>query len=255
MNETEQPDSETIVAKRDAERSGGAWATFWRYFMIAVRWTWIITRWASLKLMDISLWLILSLTKNSRAIRPTIRATFSKRERAEIAADQRYMCMYCGVGLTTANLQIDHMHPVSRGGSNDYANLQALCRRCNVRKGNHTDREFRERYERLVGYFRQPPQQRIPQSYFDDIMHTTEAHEGVKQANRNRYMTPRQRLRRALPMTVFFWMIVFIVVSIYWLPSLGAQMTILGIVFGVVYAAGLWLRARRIGVLEEEPES
>ena len=108
-------------------------------------------------LMDVSLWLILSWTENARSVRPTIRATFSKADRASIARSQRYRCMYCGARLTTDNLQIDHMYPVSRGGSNDDENLQALCRRCNIRKGNHTDEEFRERYYELVGDYAEPP--------------------------------------------------------------------------------------------------
>ena len=33
-------------------------------------------------------------------------------------------------------LQIDHIKPVSRGGTDDLSNLQALCEECNKRKGN-----------------------------------------------------------------------------------------------------------------------
>ena len=47
-------------------------------------------------------------------------------------------------------MDIDHMIPVIRGGSNDESNLQVICRPCNLRKGLQTDEEFRERYARLV---------------------------------------------------------------------------------------------------------
>jgi 5-methylcytosine-specific restriction endonuclease McrA len=41
--------------------------------------------------------------------------------------------------------QIDHMMPLSRGGSNDPANLQLLCAPCNRSKGTQTMEEWQER--------------------------------------------------------------------------------------------------------------
>lgn len=41
-------------------------------------------------------------------------------------------CQHCGA---TDNLTIDHIHPVSRGGSDDMDNLQVLCAWCNTSKG------------------------------------------------------------------------------------------------------------------------
>jgi 5-methylcytosine-specific restriction endonuclease McrA len=43
-----------------------------------------------------------------------------------------YRCVKCG---THVNLSIDHIHPVSKGGSDDESNLQTLCRSCNSSKG------------------------------------------------------------------------------------------------------------------------
>ena len=40
-------------------------------------------------------------------------------------------CWYCGIVLNTNTYQIDHIHPVCKGGTNDLDNLAPACRRCN----------------------------------------------------------------------------------------------------------------------------
>ena len=45
------------------------------------------------------------------------------------------MCLACG---NTEKLSIDHIVPISKGGKNDYENLQVLCISCNVKKGTNT---------------------------------------------------------------------------------------------------------------------
>lgn len=47
----------------------------------------------------------------------------------------------CKVGLVQG-YHVDHMVPVSRGGSNDPGNLQLLCRSCNDSKGTKTPEEW-----------------------------------------------------------------------------------------------------------------
>lgn len=246
----DQRNAHGIVPAPSSERDN-RWTTFLGYVVVALQWMSAGTRWTSIKAMDISLWMILSLTENTRSVRPTIRVTFSKEERTAIARSQGYRCMYCGVRLRTENLQIDHMYPVSRGGYNDDDNLQALCRRCNIRKGNHTDEEFRERYYELVGDYMEPPSSTIPQRHFDEIMRSTDAHEGVKDANRNRWLSPGQRVKGSLPIAVGFWAVVFTVASAFWFSSLVAQALLIGVIFGAAYAVGLWLRARYTGIFDE----
>lgn len=59
-----------------------------------------------------------------------MRSPVRKALRAEIAAGM-HVCP-CG---SVDNLQVDHIIPLSRGGSNDPGNFQVLCGTCNMRKG------------------------------------------------------------------------------------------------------------------------
>jgi hypothetical protein len=49
---------------------------------------------------------------------------------------QRYggRCAECGA---SDYLEFDHIVPVARGGSNSDANVQLLCRKCNLKKSDH----------------------------------------------------------------------------------------------------------------------
>ena len=49
-------------------------------------------------------------------------------------------CAYCGV--TEVPLQIEHIHPKSKGGSNRLSNLTLACEPCNIKKGNRPAQEF-----------------------------------------------------------------------------------------------------------------
>ena len=48
----------------------------------------------------------------------------------------RFTCVYCGVSGTEAELEVDHVHPVSKGGSHHIGNLVTACRNCNQKKSN-----------------------------------------------------------------------------------------------------------------------
>jgi hypothetical protein len=51
-----------------------------------------------------------------------------------------HTCVYCGAAK---DLQGDHIVPLSRGGSNLFANLAAACRTCNQAKASRTAKEWR----------------------------------------------------------------------------------------------------------------
>jgi len=48
-------------------------------------------------------------------------------------------CIICG---SRSDLQIDHIYPKSKGGSDTLGNLQVLCAKCNLKKSNKFSSEF-----------------------------------------------------------------------------------------------------------------
>lgn len=84
---------------------------------------------------------------------------------------QKGRCSYCGRVHRIRYLEIDHKLPVSRGGGNEFGNLQLLCTRCNMRKGIQSDEEFRHRYRRLLPADGSISPDPIPQ---DDFTHETQ---------------------------------------------------------------------------------
>jgi len=53
-----------------------------------------------------------------------------------------YTCQYCGGACGNKNLQVEHKHPKSRGGSNKIDNLSLASQVCNQAKGNLTLEEW-----------------------------------------------------------------------------------------------------------------
>lgn len=54
-------------------------------------------------------------------------------EIAELLKRQRRKCPSCQKSIAKA-FEVDHIHPLSRGGANDISNPQLLCRHCNRTK-------------------------------------------------------------------------------------------------------------------------
>ncbi|HEX2913800.1 MAG TPA: HNH endonuclease [Chloroflexia bacterium] len=55
--------------------------------------------------------------------------------RYDILTRDRYRCVKCGSTKEQSRLHVDHIIPVSQGGTNDPKNLQTLCEKCNLGKG------------------------------------------------------------------------------------------------------------------------
>ena len=57
-----------------------------------------------------------------------------KQRTKEVMGRDENKCRECG---SVENLEIDHIKPLSRGGTNDIDNLQILCRKHNRKKRDH----------------------------------------------------------------------------------------------------------------------
>lgn len=56
--------------------------------------------------------------------------------RKEVFMRDGYRCVECGATKDESRLEVDHIIPISKGGTNDIDNLQTLCRECNQNKSN-----------------------------------------------------------------------------------------------------------------------
>jgi hypothetical protein len=77
--------------------------------------------------------------------RPVISRTISPQLRNEILERNGFTCQLCGAGAgdpdpfnpnRKVRLHIDHIKPLSQGGTNDRNNLRVLCSACNQGKAN-----------------------------------------------------------------------------------------------------------------------
>jgi hypothetical protein len=65
--------------------------------------------------------------------------TLASIKREQILLKFGYQCVNCG---WDEHLQIDHIHPRSKGGSDEEENLQVLCGPCNINKRAKTMEEW-----------------------------------------------------------------------------------------------------------------
>lgn len=66
-----------------------------------------------------------------------VRSSIPEATRRKVLERDNFMCRVCGVSRQDgAILHVDHIYPVSKGGSNEMPNLRVLCRDCNIGKGD-----------------------------------------------------------------------------------------------------------------------
>lgn len=64
------------------------------------------------------------------------RVGVTPRRRWEVLQRDGHRCVYCGAGPADSRLVVDHVIPVSNGGTNDLDNLVTACHECNAGKGS-----------------------------------------------------------------------------------------------------------------------
>ena len=69
------------------------------------------------------------------------RKRLGERIRKTVAASQKWRCHDCNE-LLSASFEVDHVLPVSQGGTNDLLNLNALCRNCHGERTSRQGMEF-----------------------------------------------------------------------------------------------------------------
>ena len=79
---------------------------------------------------------------NGRARLRHITGTHTGQQLREQYERQKHKCYYCGEKVAWDECHIDHVIPISRGGSNDISNLVITCSVCNLEKHNKFPWEF-----------------------------------------------------------------------------------------------------------------
>ena len=91
----------------------------------------IINLWNKSKKLGFSLIIQFSTPETIMPYEQTTREPIPENVRSKVWRRDRGRCVQCG---SKENLQFDHIIPVSKGGTTTVANLQLLCKTCNLKK-------------------------------------------------------------------------------------------------------------------------
>jgi len=88
-------------------------------------------------------------SRNHRAAKRQAQGFHTNKDIARIMEDQHWRCAYCR-RLIRKNHHVDHIIPLSKGGSNWPKNLQLTCEACNFKKNANDPIDFAKRIGLLL---------------------------------------------------------------------------------------------------------
>ena len=93
------------------------------------------------------------------------RRQFTDYEKKTVYAKNNGKCAICGKPVMYKKMTIDHIVPISQGGTNEFSNLQLACHSCNRLKNNFTEEDF---YELMAKILRHHRWQKIKNLFLED---------------------------------------------------------------------------------------
>ncbi len=208
----------------------------------------------SLWTADTLIWVMLITRTNERRIRPTNRVTWPKGLKRSLMRRQDNTFVYCGYRRIAASMDIDHIIPAVRGGSNDESNLQVICSPCNQRKGLQTDEEFRARYARLVPQRAlTPPRRRVSQAEFRKETRLTTQTASVQEFRKTRFISKREKVITGC--LIIAGAIFFVALMAFaYLGAEGFLLLLPPVILGALGGGSVYYRGYTTGAMIEEYE-